>query len=220
MGCLRRIGCLVLLLVIVVIGWATRRQWLPLLQRKVAEVRAPATPTGVVWEPITDSAAARARAAIEKLGERSGPVFANLSGGELASYLYQQLARQLPPSAQHVEAAVIGDQLVVRASVQLTDFGGRDALGPLASVMGARETVQFGGTLDVVRSGLGEFRVRSLKVRDLTLPSPMIPKLLRQVEHGTRPVGVNEDALPLVIPSYLADARIDNGKITLYKAVS
>lgn len=220
MGCLRRIGCLVLLLVIVVICWATRRQWLPLLQRKVAEVRAPATPTGVVWEPITDSAAARARAAIEKLGERSGPVFANLSGGELASYLYQQLARQLPPSAQHVEAAVIGDQLVVRASVQLTDFGGRDALGPLASVMGARETVQFGGTLDVVRSGLGEFRVRSLKVRDLTLPSPMIPKLLRQVEHGARPAGVNDDALPLVIPSYLADARIDNGKITLYKAVS
>jgi hypothetical protein len=40
------------------------------------------------------------------------------------------------------------------------------------------------------------------------------------VQHGTRPVGVNEDALPLVIPSYLADARIDNGKITLYKAVS
>lgn len=220
MGCLRRIGCLALLIVIVVIGWATRRQWLPLLQRKVAEVRAPAPPTGVVWEPITDSAAARARAAIEKLGERSGPVFANLSGGELASYLYQQLARQLPPSAQHVEAAVIGDQLVVRASVQLTDFGGRDALGPLASVMGAREMVQFGGTLDVVRSGLGEFRVRSIKVRDLTLPSPMIPKLLRQVQHGTRPVGVNEDALPLVIPSYLADARIDNGKITLYKAVS
>ena len=220
MGCLRRVGCLVLLIVIVVIGWATRRQWLPLLQRKVAEVRAPAAATGVVWEPITDSAAARARAAIGKLGERSGPVFANLSGGELASYLYQQLARHLPPSAQHVEAAVIGDQLVVRASVQLTDFGGRDALGPLASVMGAREMVQFGGTLDVVRSGLGEYRVRSIKVRDLTLPSPMIPKLLRQVEHGARPAGVNDDALPLVIPSYLADARIDNGKITLYKAVS
>ncbi|MGH7625037.1 MAG: hypothetical protein ACREOJ_06950 [Gemmatimonadaceae bacterium] len=220
MGCLRRIGCLVLLIVIVVIGWATRRQWLPLLQHKVAEVRAPAAPAGVVWEPISDSAAARASAAIEKLGTRAGPVFANLSAGELASYLYQQLARQLPPSAEHVEAAVIGDQLVVRASVQLTDFGGRNALGPLASVVGAREMVEFGGTLDVVHSALGEFRVRSITVRDLTLPSAMIPKLLRQAEHGARPAGVADDGLPLVIPSYLADARINNGKITLYKAVS
>jgi len=220
MGCLRRVGCLVLLIVLAVIGWATRRQWLPLLEHKVAAVRAPATPAGVVWEPMTDSAAARARTAIEKLGTRAGPVFANLSGGELASYLYLQLARQLPPSAQNVEAAVIGDQLVMRASVQLTDFGGRNALGPLANVMGARETVQFGGTLDVVRSGLGEFRVRSIRVRDLSLPSAMIPKLLRQAEHGARPAGVADDALPLVIPSYLADARISNGKITLYKAVS
>jgi hypothetical protein len=80
--------------------------------------------------------------------------------------------------------------------------------------------VQFGGTLDVVRSGLGEFRVRSIRVRDLSLPSAMIPKLLRQAEHGARPAGVADDALPLVIPSYLADARISNGKITLYKAVS
>lgn len=223
MGCLRSIGCLVVAVAIAAGAWVTRASWLPLVRHQVnggTSGGAAASSTAAVWEPLSDSASERARTIIARLGARSGPVFANLSAGELASYLRTELARQLPPSAEGIEAAVIGDQLVVRASVRLADLGGAGALGPLGDMFGQRETVRFGGTLEVVRSGLGQFRVRSIAVRDLSLPAPLIPRVLKSVERGTRPPGVAIDALPLAIPPYIADARIRNGRITLYKAVS
>lgn len=224
MGCLRSVGCLVLAVVIAAAAWVTRASWVPLVRHASHGATAGAGPAPapgtVVWEPVSDSAAARARAQLARLAGRAGPVFVNLSAGELTSYLRAELARHLPPSAEQIEAAVIGSQLVVRASVTLADLGGAQALGPLANVFGQREVVQFGGTLEVVRPGLGEFRVRSVTVRDLALPAALIPRLLHAVERGTRPSGVDEDALPLVIPGSIADARIRDGRITLYKAVS
>jgi len=49
------------------------------------------------------------------------------------------------------------------------------------------------------------------------VPSTLIPRLLRQIERGSRPAGLSDDGLPLVIPPYLGDVRISSGKITLYK---
>jgi hypothetical protein len=219
MGCLRSLGCLVLLVVIVAAGWIFRASWLPLLHRGVPP-REKAAPAVVTWEALTLEGAARAKDAVQKLGTRSGPVFANLSAGDLTAYVYEELSKQLPPSAQNVQAAIIDDQLYIRATIKLSDFGGTTALGPLASVLSERESVQFGGTLDIVRPGLAQYRIRSLRIRELSIPTSMIPKLLKNVTHGTRPQGVSDDALPLVVPSYIADVRIRNKKITLYKAVS
>jgi hypothetical protein len=47
----------------------------------------------------------------------------------------------------------------------------------------------------------------------------MIPRLIRNAAQGTRPEGIADDALPLQIPPYIADVRVKNGKVTLYKAV-
>jgi hypothetical protein len=218
MGCLRSLGCLVLIVILAACAWIFRASWLPLLHRGPAQPASGATPA-VVWQPLTPEGGARAKETVQKLGTRSGPVFANLEPGDLSAYIFQELSRQLPPSAEHIEAAVIGDELHIRADVELSDFGDTDALGPLAGVLGGRAPVQFGGTLDIVRSGLAEYQVRSLRVRDLSIPKPMIPRLLRKIEHGSRPAGVADDGLPFAAPPYLADVRIHNGKITLYKAV-
>jgi hypothetical protein len=171
------------------------------------------------WQPITSSGAARAREAISRLGSRSGPVFVTLSASDLAAYVYDELKKQLPTSAESVHTAVIGDQLFVRASVRPSDFGDVSALGPLASILRDREPVEFSGTLDVVRPGLGEYRVQSLRIRDLSIPHGMIPRLIRNAQQGSRPAGIADDALPLQIPPYIADVRIRNGKVTLYKVV-
>ena len=144
-------------------------------------------------------------------GARNMPIF------QTTAYVFEELSKQLPQSSENAEAAVIGDQLYVRASVKLSDFGGSGSLGPLASMMSDREQAQFGGSLEVIRSGLAEYHVKQIKIRDLTIPQPMIPRLLRNIEHGTRPAGLAEDALPLVIPSYIADVRVGKGKVTLYK---
>jgi hypothetical protein len=45
----------------------------------------------------------------------------------------------------------------------------------------------------------------------------MIPKLMAKIERGARPQGVSADGLPIVIPKYVGDIRVANGKITVYK---
>ncbi len=218
MGCLRSLGCLFLLLIVAAAAFLTRDRWLPLLgyEKKVD----PNAPTTIVWEPLTREGAARARTAVQRLGERSGPVFTNVRPGDLSSYIFEELSRQLPPSAENTEAAIIDDRLFVRASVKLSDLGGSGVLGPFAGMLGDRERVQFGGTLEVVRPGLAQFRVQNIQVRDFAVPQALIGRLISNVRRGSRPEGVSEDALPFVAPEYVGDVRIRGNQITLYKVRS
>ena len=213
MGCLSRIGCLVVLVVLGAIAWITKDRWLP----RITGQPTTSASTGPVWEPLTVQGAERTRQMLIRLSQTSGPVYGNLSGGDVASYVYQSLARQLPPSADSIEAAVIGDRLYIRASVRLRDLGGTASLGPLGAMLGDREQMQFGGTFHVVRPQLAEFQVKDIKIRDLSLPQAMIPRVLRQTERGSRPDGLTEDGLPIVVPKYLGDVRIARGRVTLYK---
>ena len=217
MGCLRRLGCLLLLLVIAVVAaWMTRDRWLRFVPGSNGSA---ASAAAAKWEPLTAARAEHARQIVGRLGERRGPVFANLSGAEAASYIYGALGRDLPQSADSAEAAVIGDRLYLRASVRISDLGGPAALGSLASFLGDRERVQFGGTFAVVRPGLAEFEVKEIRVRDLALPQGAIPRILQRLEHGSRPAGIAPDALPLEIPPYIGDVRLARGRVTLYKTV-
>ena len=205
------------LLVLVVALFLTRARWMPM----VSGSRAPtaATSTDGVWEPVTPAAAERARQAIAGLERTSGPVFANLRPGEVASYVFVALRRELPPSAENVAATVIGDRLYVRADIKLTDVGGAEVLGPLAGFLSDRETMMFGGTFEVLRPGLAEFHVQELKLRELSVPQRMIPRLVQRIGRGARPAGVAPDALPLLVPEQIADVRVGRGKVTLYKNV-
>jgi hypothetical protein len=175
--------------------------------------------SGVVWEPITMEGAERARTAVEQLASSSGPVFANVGAADLASYVYVELSQQLPSSAEGVRAAVIGDRVYLKASVRLSELGVGDALGPFVGMVSERDTVAFGGTFDVLRPGLAQFRVRDLRVREFALPPRLIPRLLAPIRRGTIPEGTAEDGLPLQIPPHIADVRIANGRVTLYKNV-
>ncbi|MDQ6828546.1 MAG: hypothetical protein M3081_06730 [Gemmatimonadota bacterium] len=213
MGCfLRSIGCAVVLGALAAVAWIYRDQ-IPFLHRDTT----PGAASTVGWEPLTPEGAARAKSSVAALGGKTGPVFTNVKAGDLSAYVFQELSRQLPPSAQNTEAAVIGDELCVRATVRLSDFGGAGALGPLASVLGDREQMQFCGTMNVLRAGLAEYHVKSLKLRELSIPSGAIPKLLRKIEQGGRPAGLADDALPLKVPSFIGDVRINRGRVTLYK---
>jgi hypothetical protein len=215
-GCLRRIGCLLLVLVIAVAYWLYEEGWIR-VQRPPRGGATAAAPADTVWEPLTPEGAARARQTIERLGQRSGPVFASLAAGDLAAFVFDSLSRQFPPSAENLEAAVVGEQLHVRGTLSLADLGGRQALGPLTGMLGDREPVHFGGTLDVLGTGLAQYHVQLLKVREFRLPQGAIPRLLRNVNRGARPEGLADDALPLVVPRYIGDVRVGEGRVTVYK---
>lgn len=216
MGCIARLGCLVLLACLAVGGWLTRDRWL----RTVSRSSAPASSSVSSWEPLSPAAGVRGKRAIDDLANSSGPVFRNLTASEVASYVFQSAAHTIPASADSAEAAVIGDALYVRAVVPIKEIAGSGVLGPLAGLLNDRERLQLGGSFRVVRPGLSEFQIREIKLRDFKVPTGAIPRLVQQLTKGARPEGIAADALPVTTPRSLADVRIANGRVTLYKTTA
>jgi hypothetical protein len=215
MGCIARIGCLILLVCLAIGAWFTRDRWMSKITGRPV-----VTSTGPQWEPLTPTAGATGKRKLDDLAKPSGPVFTNLSASEVASYVFQTVARTIPESADSAEAAVIGDALYVRAVVPVRDIGGTGVLGPLAGLLNDRERLQLGGAFRVIRPGLSEFEVREIKLRDFKVPTGAIPRLLQQISHGNRPEGVAPNALAVTTPRSLADVRIANGRVTVYKMTS
>ena len=215
MRCLGRLGCLAVVVLLAVGAWFTRDLWMSKLRRTprsdAADVAAP------TWQPLTVEGARRARTTLQRLQSRSGPVFANVAAGDLAAYIMQELSNTLPSSADSIQAAAIGDRIFLRAVIRTSDLGDKAALGPVAMLLGDRAPVQLGGVIRILRPGLGEFQVKELRLNDFPLPQALIPRLIRQISRGERPAGMSPDGLPLLTPDYIADVRVSNGKITLYK---
>ena len=209
MGCIARLGCLFVLAILAVVAWFTRDHWLP--DRFTSHGSTASAPA---WQPLTTAGADSTQTALTRLSQPRGPVFQTLSGAAVASYVFRELARQLPPSTDSVQALVQGDRMSMRASIDMSELRG---LGPAIGVISGRERVQFTGTLRVVSTGLAEFQIQQVRIGELPLPRGMIPTLIRRFERGNRPAGLDANALPLPIPRYVGDIRVANGKITLYK---
>jgi hypothetical protein len=212
MGCIARLGCLMVLVIAAIVGWFTRDQWLPDRFRTHS-----AAATNAVWRPVTSDGAARTRAALDKLSQPRGQVFQTLPASDLASYAFAELSKRLPASADSVETMVSGESISVRANVRLADLGGSAALGALGAVLNDREKVELTGTFRVLKPGLAEFVVKDVKVRNFPVPRGMIPALVKRLDRGTRPAELADSALAVPIPRYVGDIRVANGKVTLYK---
>ena len=219
-GFFRRLGCLIIVIAILVGVWYWyARVDKPSTTTVSSTTGGSATSVSSGWQPLTTTAAERGRIAVQSLGRQSGPVYANLSAAEAASYIFTVIAKQLPPSARNAEASIVGDRLYLRSDMELKDFGGSKALGPLGMLLGERDSVRFGGTINMLRPGMGEFLVQELKLGRFEVPSPLIPRLLNQMKRGKTVEGISQNGLPMVMPAYISDVRISNGKITLYKSV-
>ncbi|MEX2109842.1 MAG: hypothetical protein WD802_04505 [Gemmatimonadaceae bacterium] len=211
---MRRFGCFLLVLLLLAGAWF----W----YARVETPPIPATPTTAasakLWQPLTTADAERGRAAVQSLSQTSGPVFVNLTASEAASYIFLVLAKQLPPSLKKAEAAVVGSRLYVRSEVELKELGGAGALGALATLLGDRDSVTLGGTINMLSPGRGEFLIQEVKIgRSLTLPSALIPRIVTQLKRGRQTAGASANGLPMMMPAYISDVRIADGRITLYK---
>jgi hypothetical protein len=220
-GCSRRVGCLILIIALVA-GW----YWYTHLRTGSSTTSTSTTtgttvaPANVGWQPLTQADAERGRKAVESLSQRSGPVFANLTAAEAASYIFLVVAKQLPPSAQRVESLIKGDRLYVRSEVDLKDLGGAGQLGTIGMILGSRDSVLLGGTIQMMKPGLAQFLIQEVKIGRLDIPEGLIPRLITQMKkRGKQVEGVAPNGLPMVMPSYISDVRIADGKITLYKSI-
>lgn len=221
-GCFRKLGCLVLLLILGVFAWFNRDR-LETTYRKYAGNNPPAADSASViaasggWEQLSGDKAVHGQTAVESLSRKGGPAFVNLSPGEASSYIFLAVAKQLPASSEDITSSVKADRLYVKANVALKDFGGANALGPLGALLGERDTVQLGGTINVLKPGVGEFQVKDIKFGSLPIPDAIIPRLVKRIRKGEMPPGISDNALPMKLPPYIGDVRIANGRITVYK---
>jgi hypothetical protein len=210
-GCLGRLGCLALLLVVGAAAWLFRDAWYPRVFDRGGERVSVAT---AVWQPVTPEAAASGRRKIERMGTDGGPATVALEPAEVAGYVLEEATRGL--ATDGAEAAVTGDRVYVRAALRLRELGG-DALGPFAEMLGERDSVLLGGTLEVLGPGRGQFRVAEVRVRDLALPGAVVPRLLSRLRGAAAPPGLADDALALPVPDGVGDVRVARGQVTLYR---
>ncbi len=214
-GCLRRLGCLAILGILAALA-VTRDSWLPLAARLRSRDAAVAD-TLATWQPLDPAAATRGEQAVRALSTRRGPVYVNLGAGELASYAFLSLSDALPPALRASQTAVLGDRIYLRTSVSPADFAG--LLGPaVRGLLHQRDTLRLGATLDVVRPGLAQFRVRDVQIGTVPVPAALIPRVVARLRHGAPPAGVGDDAIGIPLPPYIGDVRIARGRVTLYKA--
>lgn len=211
-GCLRSIGCLVVLAVLAAVGWFTRDMWLPRVTGARPE-------PALEWQRVTPGQRTRAERAVESLSSKSGPVFTNLTASEASALVLGPLQERAPGRIERGEAAIVGRSLVVRATVDVSQLDGLDILGPLAAAIGTHPRVALTGDVDVIGPGMAEYRVQDAKVGDVHLPQNLIPQLVSKVGGRDRPANAARDAIVFPIPLYVGDVRIGKGHVTLYKSV-
>jgi hypothetical protein len=211
-SCLGRLGCLLLLVLAGAVAFLMRDRWMP-------RVLGRGEPAPVTWETVKEPGAGTQKTGndIASLGRADGPAYVTVSAAELAELMVASSGHRLPANLDSVEAAVDSETVRVRALVELEDLRGLDALGPLASILDKRERIEFSGTMGVLRPGLGEFRVASVKIADLSLPRAAIPRLLARLDASVRPEGVAPNGIAISIPEYIGDVRVSRGEITLYR---
>ncbi|MFI5310464.1 MAG: hypothetical protein ACHQQ3_04485 [Gemmatimonadales bacterium] len=216
-SCLGRLGCLVVVLLIAAVAWFTQDAWLPRVRARVTGP--PPATAEVKWEPLTAEGAARGRAALEKLSEKNGPVYVNVSAGDFASVVLDSVIRGFGSSATGTEAIVRDDRLYLRAALNVADLGGPSALGPLSGVVNGRQELTVRGRLELLKPGHAQFRVDEISVGELKLPAAVIPRLIERIATRERDGTIAADGLPVQVPRSLGDLRVGKGRVTLYKNV-
>jgi hypothetical protein len=212
-GCLRRIGCLAILLIVIAALWLTRDQW----RERVFGKRVTAQ-TGE-WVAVTPDEATRAQTAVQSLARSGGPAYRDLSPGELGALLTAAAGGTLPDAITKPEIAIRDDRVLLRAMIKLDDLKGVEDLGPLRKLLDREETFEASGTLGLVRPGLAEYRIESARVAEFDLPKAVIPRIVARISPTNRPVEVAENGIPFAVPDYIGDVRVARGRVTLYKKV-
>jgi len=271
-GCIGRIGCLVVLLIGGAVGYWLYGDRVPSLvsqsvertadgvsraaekvserlDRPSSEEAEMGSTTGSTREPaVREGTAARsegsrwvrlgsgvARSAdpLRPFRASDAPAYVTLDAGQLAVVL-APLRAALPPSAGRAEIAIDDDRLLLRTIIARRDFAGSGALGALiGATLDGVDTLEFAGVFEPVRPGLSQYRIQSLSVGAIEIPSRLIPPIARKVRQVTdraqrakdslatvtNVAGVADDALPVRLPPIVSDVRVVNGRATVYRNV-
>jgi len=212
MGCLRalfvQVGCLVLLVAGVVLGFLYREQ----LWEAYRDLRGPRPAAAAVYSAPSADAVRGAEETLARFGRRGGPAYVDLSAAELASLIDRQLARASRGIFDSLRVALDSGAVVVRGLLDLSRVP-RDFLGPLAGSLSGLERLEAGGALLSAPSGGVRWRPDRLRIRDFPIPRRAIPALLRALQ--ARPDAEGAVAVPGV--TGVGDVRVTSQGVRLYR---
>lgn len=212
MGCLtapfRVLGCLGLLALLLV-GWLFRDRVVREGRRLLGDSVAPGT-VAAPGRPGT-RALASATAKIDSLnGWRADSVV--LTPSEVASLMGRGLEPGFRRELDSLQVVLLDDEVLVRARLRTARLP-REVLGPLGSAVGPSEPIEATGPLRVTAPGKGEWVVRSIRIRALPLPAPMVPRLIGRALGDPR-----RETVPWTVPPGIRAVRVRPGSATLYGA--
>src|SRR5437763_1081461 len=174
MGCIARVGCLMVLCIAALVGWITRDKWMS----KVPGAPAPVIATAPVWQPLSPSAGEKGKRAIEAMQSPRGN-----RGGRTAGALAEESCRRAHREWQGDDLQddgrravirkilIVDDEQGIRAALgQLLEFEGYEVHTAANAVDGLAEYAKFKPHLvflDVKMAGIdGLEALRTLRERD------------------------------------------------------
>ena len=212
MGCLKamvvRIGCLVLLVALAVLGWIYREQVADLYRRLRG---LPPRAEAVYAAP--DATPSGAEAELRQLARRGGPAYVDLTAAQVGALIDAALDRAGGRVVDSVRVALLDGEIRVRGSLDLSGVP-RNLLGPLQGALGAREPLEIGGPLAVDSSGRLILRVTTLRLKEFPFPRSTIPALVRQL----RIPGAQGNAVPVPGMSGVGDVRVSRAAVRFYRS--
>lgn len=215
-GCLRQLGCAVAGLVVLGAAggaYATRHRWLPLVTPARREALGE-----LAWTPLAPAGAERVRATLRRLEQVDGPVFANVSATDLAAFVLDSLVASIAAGDRPAAVSSRRDEILLRTQLRVGDLGASN-VPLLGGVADRTATVIIGGTLAVDSPGSGVWQVQRIHVDAINVPDWAVPRVARELSTRLGRRGTSDRDIGFTMPSHIADVRVRDGTVTLYKNV-
>lgn len=201
-----RAGCLTLLVLGVAAGWRYHDDVAAWWEARSA---GPAGPVS----PASEELAARAEARLEALLRSPDGGELRLEAREVSSFLRYRVVPRLPPGVAEPRVRLADSTAVVEASVDLVRIGGGGLPDAVRTILGDSTRITATVVPSVPTRGRLRLRVRDLRAGEVSVPSLMLPYVLRETR---LPVSRSDpSSLEMRVGYGLTGARVEDGTLVL-----
>jgi hypothetical protein len=211
-GCLtapfRALGCLVVVGALA-LGWLYRDQVARTARGWIDRSNAPVVATSS-GRPGS-KALASAKSKVDSLNGW-GADSVVLTPSELASLVGDGMDAEVRRQLDSLRVEPLDGEVRIRARLR-TGRLPSDVVGPLAIALRETEPIEAIGPLRVLRPSVGEWDVRSIKIRELPLPADLVHRVVGRVLGDPQ-----QETVPVRIPRGVRAIRLTPGAAILYGA--
>jgi hypothetical protein len=212
-GCLtapfRALGCLVVVGALA-LGWLYRDQVARTARGWIARAES-SVPTAASTGRPGARALASAKSKVDSLNGW-GADSVVLTPSELASLVGDGMDGEVRRQLDSLRGEPLQGELRIRARLR-TGRLPSDVVGPLAIALRETEPIEAIGPLRVLRPSVGEWDVRSIRIRELPLPADLVHRVVGRVLGDPQ-----QESVPVRVPPGVRAIRLVPGSAILYGA--